>query len=83
LLALPCRQSNSKKRISQEDWERRLKDVKIRKEDMNRVVMNFLVTEVNWWRERLVLCSPVLCQEPQANLGQLEQAEGSLCLVTC
>jgi hypothetical protein len=39
-------QSNTKKRISAEDWQRRLKEVQIRKEDMNRVVMNFLVTEV-------------------------------------
>lgn len=29
-----------------EEWQRRLRDVKVRKEDMNRVVMNFLVTEV-------------------------------------
>ncbi|PSC71019.1 glucose-induced degradation 8-like protein [Micractinium conductrix] len=38
-------ESNSKRRISRDEWERKLKDVKIRKEDMNRVVMNFLVTE--------------------------------------
>ncbi len=44
----PCivRQSNTKKHIGLEDWQRRLREVKVRKEDMNRVVMNFLVTEV-------------------------------------
>ncbi|KAL2524181.1 LisH and RanBPM domains containing protein [Abeliophyllum distichum] len=35
----------TKKVITKEDWEKRLNDVKIRKEDMNRLVMNFLVTE--------------------------------------
>lgn len=39
-------QSNNKWRISAEEWQRKLKDVRVRKEDMNRVVMNFLVTEV-------------------------------------
>lgn len=29
-----------------DDWERKLASVKIRKEDMNRLIMNFLVTEV-------------------------------------
>ncbi|XP_010041270.1 protein GID8 homolog isoform X2 [Eucalyptus grandis] len=36
---------SSKKVITKEDWEKRLNDVKIRKEDMNKLVMNFLVTE--------------------------------------
>ena len=31
--------------ITKEEWEKKLKDVKIRKEDMNKLVMNFLVTE--------------------------------------
>ncbi|KAJ6999747.1 protein GID8 homolog isoform X1 [Populus alba] len=35
----------SKKLITREEWERKLNDVKIRKEDMNKLVMNFLVTE--------------------------------------
>lgn len=39
-------QSNTKRRISPEDWQRKLREVNVRKEDMNRVVMNFLVTEV-------------------------------------
>lgn len=38
-------QATSKKVITREDWEKRLNDVKIRKEDMNKLVMNFLVTE--------------------------------------
>ena len=31
--------------ITRDEWEKKLNDVKIRKEDMNRLVMNFLVTE--------------------------------------
>ena len=38
-------QSSSKKVITKEEWEKKLSEVKIRKEDMNRLVMNFLVTE--------------------------------------
>lgn len=38
-------ESNSKKRIGLEDWQRKLGAVQVHKEDMNRVVMNFLVTE--------------------------------------
>ncbi|KAF9672299.1 hypothetical protein SADUNF_Sadunf11G0026900 [Salix dunnii] len=37
--------ATSKKVIIREEWEKKLNDVKIRKEDMNRLVMNFLVTE--------------------------------------
>lgn len=37
--------ATSKKVITREDWGKRLNDVKIRKEDTNRLVMNFLVTE--------------------------------------
>lgn len=40
-----CLQSTSKKVITREEWEKKLNDVKIRKEDMNKLVMNFLVTE--------------------------------------
>ena len=36
----------AKKTISLEQWEARLGQVKVPKEDMNRLVMNFLVTEV-------------------------------------
>ncbi|CAA0825120.1 LisH and RanBPM domains containing protein [Striga hermonthica] len=35
----------SKKVIPRADWEKKLDDVKVRKEDMNKLVMNFLVTE--------------------------------------
>lgn len=38
-------QSSSKKVITKEEWEKKLSEVKIRKEDVNRLVMNFLVTE--------------------------------------
>lgn len=38
-------QASSKKVITREEWEKRLNSVKIRKEDMNKLVMNFLVTE--------------------------------------
>ncbi|KAE7995612.1 hypothetical protein FH972_000388 [Carpinus fangiana] len=38
-------QATSKKVITKEEWEKKLNDVKIRKEDMNKLVMNFLVTE--------------------------------------
>ena len=31
--------------ITREEWDKKLNDVKIRKEDMNKLVMNFLVTE--------------------------------------
>eukprot|EP00252_Welwitschia_mirabilis_P004390 TRINITY_DN14749_c0_g1_i1.p1 TRINITY_DN14749_c0_g1~~TRINITY_DN14749_c0_g1_i1.p1 ORF type:complete len:246 (+),score=64.06 TRINITY_DN14749_c0_g1_i1:148-885(+) len=37
--------STSKKVITKEDWIKKLNDVKVRKEDMNKLVMNFLVTE--------------------------------------
>lgn len=35
----------SKKIMTREEWEKKLNNVRIRKEDMNRLVMNFLVTE--------------------------------------
>mmetsp|Transcript_17262 Transcript_17262/g.37561 ORF Transcript_17262/g.37561 Transcript_17262/m.37561 type:complete len:231 (-) Transcript_17262:378-1070(-) len=34
-----------KKVVTKEEWEKKLQSVKIRKEDMNKLVMNFLVTE--------------------------------------
>jgi hypothetical protein len=37
--------ATSKKVITRDDWEKMLNNVKIRKEDMNKLVMNFLVTE--------------------------------------
>lgn len=35
----------TKKKLSKEEWERRLAAVELRKEDLNQLVMNFLVTE--------------------------------------
>lgn len=37
--------ATTKKVITREEWEKKVSDVKVRKEDMNRLVMNFLVTE--------------------------------------
>ncbi|KAJ6837607.1 glucose-induced degradation protein 8-like protein isoform X1 [Iris pallida] len=37
--------ATSKKVITREEWERKLKEAGVRKDDMNRIVMNFLVTE--------------------------------------
>lgn len=36
----------TKKVVSKDDWEKKLAAVKVYKEDMNNLVMNFLVTEV-------------------------------------
>ena len=33
------------KSVSREEWERKLDDVQVQKKDMNRLVMNYLVTE--------------------------------------
>ncbi|KAK3248167.1 Glucose-induced degradation complex subunit [Cymbomonas tetramitiformis] len=38
-------ESSQKKTINKEEWEKKLSTIKIRKEDMNKLVMNFLVTE--------------------------------------
>lgn len=38
-------ESSNKKTITKEQWESKLSNVRIAKEDMNRLVMNFLVTE--------------------------------------
>ncbi|KAF5782154.1 putative transcription factor interactor and regulator LisH family [Helianthus annuus] len=37
--------ATSKKVITREEWEKKRSDVKIKKEDMNKLVMNFLFTE--------------------------------------
>ncbi len=39
-------EASNKKMVSREDWEKRLGAVKVKKEDMNTIIMNFLVTEV-------------------------------------
>lgn len=36
----------TKKVVSKDDWEKKLAAVKVYKEDMNKLVMDFLVTEV-------------------------------------
>ncbi len=38
-------ESSSRKFITRDDWVKKLNEVKIRKEDMNKLIMNFLVTE--------------------------------------
>ena len=43
-------QSSDKKKVPLEEWERKLAAVTVRKEDMNKLVMNFLVTEVLFQR---------------------------------
>lgn len=39
-------QAANKKKVSKDDWERKLSAVELPKEDLNQLVMNFLVTEV-------------------------------------
>lgn len=63
-------QSTSKKVITKEEWEKKLKNVIIRKEDMNMLVMNYLVTEgyieaaekfrIESGTERIMLCALLL-----------------------
>lgn len=38
-------ESSSRKLITKDDWMKKLNEVKVRKEDMNKLIMNFLVTE--------------------------------------
>lgn len=40
-------QAATKKKVSKEEWERKLASVELRKDDLNQLVMNFLVTEVS------------------------------------
>ena len=42
-----CVQAWTKKTVSKDHWEKKLAAVKICKEDMNKLVMNFLVTEAS------------------------------------
>jgi len=46
-------QAWTKKTVSKDDWEKKLAAVKIYKEDMNKLVMNFLVTEASQLQQRL------------------------------
>jgi len=48
-----CVQAWTKKTVSKDDWEKKLAAVKIYKEDMNKLVMNFLVTEASQLQQRL------------------------------
>jgi hypothetical protein len=48
--------TSSKKTITSEAWESKLAQVKVSKEDMNRLVMNFLVTEVGSSRSVQQFC---------------------------
>lgn len=45
-LRMTCVQGWTKKVVSKDDWEKKLAAVKVYKEDMNKLVMDFLVTEV-------------------------------------
>jgi len=42
-------QSNTKKTIPEEEWRRKLDEVEIKKSDLNRLIMDFLVTEVSFY----------------------------------
>jgi hypothetical protein len=59
---------SAKKVIPAEQWEAKLAGVKVSKEDMNRLVMNFLVTEVRiggWvWRAAAVSSLQLRQQRP-------------------
>lgn len=39
-------QAANKKKVAKDEWERKVSAVDLRKEDLNQLVMNFLVTEV-------------------------------------
>jgi len=43
---MSCEWQAEAKTIKLEEWEQKLAGVTVRKEDMNKLVMNFLVTEV-------------------------------------
>lgn len=45
-MALFGLQGPSRKTIGKAEWEKKLADVELRKEDLNSIVMNFFVTEV-------------------------------------
>ena len=50
-LVMPPTQGWTKKVVSKDDWEKKLAAVKVYKEDMNKLVMDFLVTEV--WSQQI------------------------------
>ena len=60
-------QAWSRRSVSKDDWEKKLAAVKIYKEDMNKLVMNFLVTEASASKPaRCLWCNNVAlnCIEP-------------------
>ena len=61
-LLMPTMQGWTKKVISKDDWEKKLAAVKVYKEDMNTLVMDFLVTEV-WSQQTTSHCTPTQCRE--------------------
>ena len=56
-------EASNKKVVSREDWEKRLGAVKIRKEDMNTIIMNFLVTEVIFYMQNIP-CQNIISKLP-------------------
>ena len=48
----------TKKVVSKDDWEKKLAAVKVYKEDMNKLVMDFLVTEVGYRSKAEVTAHP-------------------------
>ena len=55
-LLIPSIQGWTKKVVSKDDWEKKLATVKVYKEDMNKLVMDFLVTEV-WAQQARSHCT--------------------------
>lgn len=57
---------SAKKTYTREQWESKLSDASIQKEDLNKLVMNFLVTEVRH-ALCLVSCQPALATHPPSS----------------
>lgn len=66
-------QSASKRTISKDEWEKRLSEVRIGKEEMNRLIMNFFVTEVCSWH--------TCCPPPTPPPGLRRRCQGLCCRV--
>ena len=47
-MTLQTLQSSSKKNIPMDQWEHKMQQVRVSKQDMNALIMNFLVTEVRY-----------------------------------
>jgi hypothetical protein len=50
-----------KTHIPEEEWARMKDGIKFRKEDLDRLVMDYLVTEVRWTRISVESISNLLC----------------------